>query len=91
MKRRVIAALLVAAGVLMGSVLSFQGITAAAPPAQNVPPFASPSANRYEMITELQAVTAELRKQNQLLTEQYNLLKSGKLQVVVVIDQRPGR
>lgn len=91
MKRHVLGALLITVGVVMGSVLSFHGTTAAAPPVEKVPPFASPSANRYETINELRTITSELRKQNQLITEQYNLLKSGKLQVVVVIDQRPAR
>jgi len=92
MKRGVMGAAMIAAGVIVGSVLSLYGTTVAAPPAQqNVPPFASPSANRVEMIAELRQMNAELRKQTDLLNEQYDLLKSGKLQVVVVIDQRSGR
>jgi len=90
MRRHVLGAVLITAGVVLGSVLSFYGTTVAAPPNQNVPPFASPSANRYEMINELRQVTSELKKQNELLTEQYNLLRSGKLQVVIVIDQKGG-
>ncbi|MBN2217963.1 MAG: hypothetical protein JW719_11365 [Pirellulales bacterium] len=88
MKYRLLGAVLLAAGVMVGSVLNFQGTTAAAPPNPNVPPFASPSANRNEMINELRVITQELRKQNDLLTEQNNLLKSGKLQVVVMLDQK---
>ncbi|HLA84918.1 MAG TPA: hypothetical protein VJL29_08995 [Thermoguttaceae bacterium] len=43
------------------------------------------------MISELREIVSELKKQNALLTEQNNLFKSGKLQVVVVIDQKGAR
>jgi len=83
--------LAIAAAVVLGSVLSFYGTSAAAPPRQDVPPFANPSGNRVEMISELREIVSELKKQNALLTEQNNLFKSGKLQVVVVIDQKGAR
>ena len=89
MKRNVIGAVVITAGVIVGSVLGFYGTTAAAPPRSNVPPFANPSGNRVEMIAELREIVSEMKRQNELLTEQNDLLKSGKLQVVVVIDQKP--
>jgi hypothetical protein len=36
------------------------------------------------MIAQLKEIVSETKKQNQLLLEQNKLLKSGKLQVVVV-------
>ena len=91
MKRNLIGAVVIAVGVLLGGVLSFYGTSSVAAPRSNVPPFANPAGNRVEMIAELREIAAEMKKQNQLLTEQNNLLKSGKLQVVVVIDQKTAR
>ncbi|MBN1591348.1 MAG: hypothetical protein JW888_17680 [Pirellulales bacterium] len=88
MKHHMIGVVLIVATVMVASVLSFYGTTDAASPKQNVPAFANPAGNRLEMIQELKQIVSEMKKQNELLTEQNDLLKSGKLQVVVTIDEQ---
>ncbi len=92
MKRHVIGAVLIAAAVMVGSMLSFYGTSAAAPPSRTkVPPFADSAGQRLDMIGQLKEIVSEMKKQNKLLLEQNKLLKSGKLQVVVSIDRNAGR
>ena len=68
---------LVSANVLTICVLSFYQQTTAAPPAPREP-FANAIEQRFETIRQLE-------KLNKLLAEQNDLLRSGKLQVQVVL------
>lgn len=71
--------LMLAAGALCLSVLSFYRPTSAA---QREPrePFANAVQQRFEIIDELKAINALLKEQNALL-------RSGKVQVVIVEER----
>jgi hypothetical protein len=75
MTRRTGWLLLIAANVLFYGVLSFYQTTQAAPP-KPTPPFANAVEQRIEMINQLREINARLKEQNELL-------RSGKLKVVL--------
>lgn len=72
--------LLIAANVLFLCGLSFYRPSSAAPPEAREP-FANAVQQRFDIINELKAVNALLKEQNALL-------RSGKVQVVVVEQGR---
>jgi hypothetical protein len=69
-------ALLLGANVLVWCMLGFYGTTGAAPQGGQ-PPFANAVEQRAEMVKELQEINALLKEQNALL-------RSGRIQVIVV-------
>jgi hypothetical protein len=92
MRRHLIAAVLIVTALMAGSMLSFLGTTTAAPPApRRVPTFADTAGRELQMIAQLQEIVSQTKMQNDLLREQNALLKSGKLRVVVVLDNKAGR
>ena len=86
MARRTFYAVIIAASVVFGCVLSFYGPLEAAP--RRAPePFANAVQQRIEMINALKEITTLLKQQNTILKEQNALLRSGKVRVVV--DNNP--
>jgi hypothetical protein len=92
MKRQFVSVMLILTALLVGGMLSFLGTTAAAPPAPpKVPTFADEAGREFQMIASLQEIASQTKMQNDLLREQNALLKSGRLRVVVVLDNQAGR
>jgi hypothetical protein len=82
MTRRTTWAVLIAATVLFGGVLSLYRASDAAPPDPPVP-LGNDVEQRIEMISHLKDIASQMHEQNKLLREQNDLLKSGKLKVLV--------
>lgn len=76
---------LLATNVVSLGMLGFYQTTTAAPP-QNPEPFANAVQQRFEMIDALRDISSQLKEQNALL-------RSGKLEVVIVgvQEQNTGR
>ena len=90
MKRHLIGVFLLTVGMLVGGMLGLHGPSIAEAQKQNVPPFANSAGRTLDMISELRELVALTKTQNDLLREQNQLLKSGKLQVVVTVDEKTG-
>ncbi|NLE38401.1 MAG: hypothetical protein GX621_10290 [Pirellulaceae bacterium] len=91
MKHHFLGAILLAVGMVVGGMLGFHGPSVSAAQKQNVPPFADSAGRSLNIIGELKELVALTKTQNDLLREQNQLLKSGKLRVVVTVDERGGR
>ena len=76
-------ALLLIANAMMWGMLGFYQSSSAAPRGTREP-FANSVAQRAEMITQLKAISAELKNVRTQLKQQNELLQSGKVKVVVV-------
>lgn len=88
MKHHLLGAFLVAVGMVVGGMLGFHGPSVSAAQKQNIPPFADSAGRSLNIINELKELVALTKTQNDLLREQNQLLKSGKLRVVVTVEEK---
>ena len=81
MRRRIFAITTIAGSLMLACVLGLYG-TSAAQTQPTVRPFADSQGKRVDTVDLLRQVVTELKKQNEMLKEQNDFLKSGKLKVV---------
>ncbi|HBO43703.1 MAG TPA: hypothetical protein DD670_07180 [Planctomycetaceae bacterium] len=91
MKHHLLGAILLAVGMVIGGMLGFHGPSVSAAQKQNIPPFADSAGRSLNIINELKELVALTKTQNDLLREQNQLFKSGKLRVVVTVEEKGGR